>query len=62
MHVALWVLAAVSLVGTAVCLLRPSHSTEPDDAQTIEASTGEGSGGAGARDAEQRAPVAVGAR
>jgi EmrB/QacA subfamily drug resistance transporter len=62
MHVALWVLAAVSLIGTAVCLLRPSHSTEPDDAQTIEASTGEGSGGAGARDAEQRAPVAVGAR
>jgi EmrB/QacA subfamily drug resistance transporter len=62
MHVALWVLAAVSLIGTAVCLLRPSHSTEPDDAQMIEASTGEGSGGAGARDAEQRAPVAVGAR
>jgi MFS family permease len=26
MHVALWVLAAVSLLGTGVCLLRPSHS------------------------------------
>jgi MFS family permease len=25
MHVALWVLAAVSLVGTGVCLLRPKH-------------------------------------
>jgi EmrB/QacA subfamily drug resistance transporter len=25
MHVALWVLAATSLVGTAVCLLRPAH-------------------------------------
>jgi EmrB/QacA subfamily drug resistance transporter len=25
MHVALWVLAATSLVGTGVCLLRPSH-------------------------------------
>jgi EmrB/QacA subfamily drug resistance transporter len=25
MHVALWVLAAVSLLGTAVCLLRPRH-------------------------------------
>jgi EmrB/QacA subfamily drug resistance transporter len=26
MHVALWVLAATSLIGAAVCLLRPSHS------------------------------------
>jgi hypothetical protein len=26
MHVALWVLAAVSLVGAAVSLLRPSHA------------------------------------
>jgi hypothetical protein len=25
MHVALWVLAATSLLGTAVCMLRPSH-------------------------------------
>jgi EmrB/QacA subfamily drug resistance transporter len=32
MHVALWVLAATSLLGTFVCLLRPSHveSREPD--------------------------------
>jgi hypothetical protein len=27
MHVALWVLAATSLVGAGVCLLRPSHVT-----------------------------------
>src|SRR5207244_2157667 len=26
MHVALWVLAATSLVGTAVCLMRPAHA------------------------------------
>ena len=34
MHTALWVLAAVSLVGSAVCLLRPSHvqHAERDDA------------------------------
>jgi MFS family permease len=31
MHVALWVLAATSLVGAGVCLLRPRHvSAEPD--------------------------------
>jgi hypothetical protein len=33
MHVALWVLAGTSLLGTAVCLLRPAHvSTHEDDA------------------------------
>jgi MFS family permease len=30
MHVALWVLAATSLLGTFVCLLRPSHATSPE--------------------------------
>ncbi len=25
MHVALWVLAATSLIGAGVCLLRPAH-------------------------------------
>ena len=41
MHVALWVLAAVSLLGTGVCLLRPRHSTtgariaEPLDATRV---------------------------
>ena len=30
MHVALWALAATSLVGTVVCLLRPSHIQSPD--------------------------------
>ncbi|MEA2125684.1 MAG: hypothetical protein QOI80_2466, partial [Solirubrobacteraceae bacterium] len=29
MHTALWVLAATSLVGAAVCLLRPSHQADP---------------------------------
>jgi MFS family permease len=29
MHVALWVLAATSLLGTFVCLMRPSHQAEP---------------------------------
>jgi EmrB/QacA subfamily drug resistance transporter len=29
MHTALWVLAATSLVGAVVCLLRPSHVREP---------------------------------
>ncbi|MEA2217062.1 MAG: hypothetical protein QOK19_2623, partial [Solirubrobacteraceae bacterium] len=63
MHIALWVLAAVSLIGTAVCMLRPAHDTHHgDDGQLTEASTREGSDGAGAREAEQRAPVAVGAR
>lgn len=33
MHVALWVLAATSLIGTGVCLLRPSHV----DAQAADA-------------------------
>jgi membrane-associated HD superfamily phosphohydrolase len=30
MHVALWVLAATSLLGAVVCLLRPSHATSPE--------------------------------
>jgi EmrB/QacA subfamily drug resistance transporter len=30
MHVALWVLAATSLVGAGVCLLRPSHMSEAE--------------------------------
>jgi EmrB/QacA subfamily drug resistance transporter len=30
MHTALWALAAVSLVGTFVCLLRPKHVAAPD--------------------------------
>ncbi|MEA2171545.1 MAG: hypothetical protein QOF76_4845 [Solirubrobacteraceae bacterium] len=29
MHTALWVLAATSLIGAAVCLMRPSHQMEP---------------------------------
>jgi EmrB/QacA subfamily drug resistance transporter len=34
MHVALWVLAGVSLLGTAVCMLRPRHVSHP--AQAVE--------------------------
>jgi hypothetical protein len=30
MHVALWALAAVSLIGTGVCLLRPSQEADAD--------------------------------
>ena len=32
MHTALWVLAATSLVGAGVCLLRPSHMSEAESA------------------------------
>jgi len=32
MHVALWVLAATSLIGTAVCLLRPRHHVAMEEA------------------------------
>jgi EmrB/QacA subfamily drug resistance transporter len=34
MHIALWVLAATSLLGTFVCLLRPSHVETPADEPT----------------------------
>jgi EmrB/QacA subfamily drug resistance transporter len=34
MHVALWVLAGTSVVGSAVCLLRPRHSREAPDGDT----------------------------
>ena len=36
MHVALWVLAAVSLLGTAVCLLRPRHVQPGEPARERE--------------------------
>jgi EmrB/QacA subfamily drug resistance transporter len=61
MHIALWVLAAVSLVGTAVCMLRPAHVGEPQ-LEAIEADpTGEGPDGTGAELSERPASVAVGA-
>ncbi|HXD53987.1 MAG TPA: MFS transporter [Solirubrobacteraceae bacterium] len=63
MHVALWVLAAVSLLGVAVCMLRPAHVAEPPAGMSATGdSTGEGSDGAGAPAAERPAPAAVGAR
>jgi EmrB/QacA subfamily drug resistance transporter len=46
MHTALWVLAAVSLVGTVVCLLRPSHVHPPIAEEPKPASTAEPSAGA----------------
>jgi len=33
MHVALWVLAGTSLIGTAVCLMRPRHESASEQAQ-----------------------------
>jgi EmrB/QacA subfamily drug resistance transporter len=62
MHIALWVLAAVSLLGTGVCLLRPAHETSPLDAeQAGGTNSGEGPGGTGG-ELSERPSVAVGAR
>jgi EmrB/QacA subfamily drug resistance transporter len=61
MHVALWTLAAVSLVGAGVCLLRPSHSVETITDQ-VRSPLEEGSDGAGVALSERRASVTVGAR
>jgi EmrB/QacA subfamily drug resistance transporter len=44
MHVALWVLAATSLLGAGVCLLRPSHADVTADADAATA-------------ADQRSPI-----
>ncbi len=38
MHLALWALAAVSLLGSAVCLMRPRHVREPEPAPSVEPS------------------------
>jgi EmrB/QacA subfamily drug resistance transporter len=38
MHIALWVLAAVSLIGAAVSLLRPAHVRESDRVDVVEVS------------------------
>ena len=50
MHVALWALSAVSLLGAFVCLLRPSHEATQAEAQAAAgtAALAEGSHGAGA--------------
>jgi EmrB/QacA subfamily drug resistance transporter len=44
MHVALWVLAATSIVGAGVCLLRPRHAltASRDDARGLEQRDGDG--------------------
>jgi EmrB/QacA subfamily drug resistance transporter len=36
MHVALWVLAATSIIGSAVCLLRPRHARAVPDPDALE--------------------------
>jgi EmrB/QacA subfamily drug resistance transporter len=41
MHVALWVLAATSLIGAAVCLLRPSHAEPRSDFSPLAQPTAE---------------------
>ena len=48
MHVALWVLAAVSLVGAFVCLLRPAHDATGTHSARAGGALAEGSQGAGA--------------
>jgi hypothetical protein len=50
MHVALWALSAVSLLGAFVCLLRPSHEATQAEAQAAAGTPAlaEGSHGAGA--------------
>ncbi len=42
MHIALWVLAATSVLGALVCLMRPRHvgATDADDPLTLEAEAG----------------------
>ncbi len=40
MHTALWVLAAVSLVGMLVCLMRPRHVAAPAEEQIVPAEAG----------------------
>jgi EmrB/QacA subfamily drug resistance transporter len=62
MHVALWVLAAVSLLGMFVCLLRPAHTAATESEEHARTPSGEGPDGAVAKPAEGAASVAVGAR
>jgi hypothetical protein len=40
MHTALWVLAATSVVGAGVSLLRPRHETAPTEVQRVGAPVG----------------------
>ncbi len=51
MHEALWVLAATSLLGTVVCLLRPSHTSTQADAEMAAS--------AGADDSAGEAPASL---
>ena len=48
MHVALWVLTATSILGAAVCLLRPSHASVTADANAATAADAA---------AEERSPI-----
>ncbi len=58
MHVALWVLAAVSLAGMFVCLLRPAHASADKDEELLRVPSGEGPDGT----APPTTSVAVGTR
>ncbi len=48
MHVALWALSAVSVLGALVCLLRPAHNAPETPAAAAAAALSESSQGAGA--------------
>ena len=60
MHVALWALAAVSLLGTFVCLLRPTQAAAESELGAERAAAEPGRAAAGERDGEgeRHAPAA----
>jgi MFS family permease len=57
LHVALWVLAATSLLGAGVCLMRPRHRSalEADDSRVLEPRAGVLAGGAREPEREEEA-------
>jgi EmrB/QacA subfamily drug resistance transporter len=57
MHLALWVLAATSLVGTGVCLMRPRHVSPAGASGTDAAATRAGALAAGVRDHDRGRPA-----
>jgi EmrB/QacA subfamily drug resistance transporter len=61
MHLALWVLAAVSLLGTAVCLLRPAHVADPAGEEPARSPAAAGLPPTGAPLPDERASIAVAA-
>jgi hypothetical protein len=60
MHVALWTLAATSVLGAVVCLLRGRHVAIADDAPTAEVDAGTPRRAVGNPEADvSRPPIAV---